>query len=152
MTPPGVQSALRVPADLQVVGFVRSAFACVLAREDWPAESAGRVLLASTEALVNAIEHGSRAGASVEVALAVAADEAELRVVDEGVPGVPTPVCPTAPPPVTATRGRGLIIISRLADDFELRPAGTGTEASIRFRRNRAVAPGRRPMAVARAA
>jgi anti-sigma regulatory factor (Ser/Thr protein kinase) len=152
MTFPGVQSALRVPADLQVVGFVRSAFACLLAREDWPADTAGRVLLASTEALVNAIEHGSPAGASVDVALTVTAAEAELRVVDQGVPGVSTPVCPIAPPPPTATRGRGLIIISRLADDFELRPSGAGTEASIRFLRERAAAREAMAAAPARAA
>ena len=30
----GVQSSLRLPADLAVVSFVRSAFACVLMREE----------------------------------------------------------------------------------------------------------------------
>jgi serine/threonine-protein kinase RsbW len=152
MTFPGVQSALRVPADLQVVGFVRCALASLLEREEWPADGAGRVLLASTEALVNAIEHGSPAGGSVQVALAVTADEAQLRVVDEGVPGVPVPVCPSTPPPPTATRGRGLLIISRLADDFELRPSGAGTEASIRFLRERADVALTPVMAGARAA
>ena len=67
MSPLGLHSALRVPADLTAVAFVRSAIACVLEREEWPAESAGRVLLASNEALTNAIEHGSPSGAAVEV-------------------------------------------------------------------------------------
>ena len=96
MIPLGVHSALRVPADLTVVGFVRCAIACVLDREEWPAEGAGRVLLASNEALTNAIEHGSPAGGLVEVGLSVTPERADIRVVNEGRPGVPRPR--SAPP------------------------------------------------------
>jgi serine/threonine-protein kinase RsbW len=136
MTPFAVHSALRVPADLQAVAFVRSAIACVLDREDWPAESAGRVLLASNEALTNAIEHGSPDGGLVEVALVVTYERADIRIVDEGVPGVAVPRCPSAPPPTTAERGRGLLIISRLADDFEMAAAGGGTQVHVGFWRD----------------
>jgi len=139
MNPHGVHSALQVPADLQFVGFVRCALACVLDREGWPADGAGRVLLASTEALTNAIEHGSPDHGRVDVALTVGPERAEVRVVDEGLPGVPVPVCPATPPPVTSTRGRGLLIISRLADDFDLRSAGEGTEVSVGFWRHAAM-------------
>lgn len=138
MSPHGVHSALQVPADLQVVAFVRCALACVLEREGWPADGAGRVLLASTEALTNAIEHGSPHHGHVDVSLTVGTERAQVRVVDEGRPGVPVPVCPSAPPPATATRGRGLLIISRLADDFDLRPAGHGTQVSVGFWRSAA--------------
>jgi anti-sigma regulatory factor (Ser/Thr protein kinase) len=136
MTPFAVHSALRVPADLQAVAFVRSAIACVLDREDWPAESAGRVLLASNEALTNAIEHGSPDGGLVEVALAVTYERADIRIVDEGVPGVAVPRCPSEPPPTTAERGRGLLIISRLADDFDMAAAGGGTQVHVGFWRD----------------
>ena len=133
MTPLGLHSALRVPADLTAVAFVRSAIACVLEREEWPAESAGRVLLASNEALTNAIEHGSPSGAAVEVGLSVTCDRADIRIVDQGVPGASLPVPPSDPPPVTAERGRGLLIITRLADDFDVMPAGAGTEVRVGF-------------------
>ena len=139
MSPHGVHSALQVPADLQVVGFVRCALACVLEREGWPTDGAGRVLLASTEALTNAIEHGSPHDGLVDVALTVSPERAHVRVVDEGRPGVPVPVCPSEPPPTTSERGRGLLIISRLADDFELRPSGDGTQVSAGFWRHAAV-------------
>lgn len=138
MNPDGVQTELRVPADLQVVGFVRCAFACLLARESWPAEGAGRLLLASTEALANAIEHGSPQGGVVDVELTLTVDRVDLSIVDEGRPGVPVPVCPEEPPPPTSTRGRGLIIIQRLADDFEMRPDGDGTRVEIGFLRTAA--------------
>ena len=139
MIPLGVHSALRVPADLKVVAFVRCALACVLDREEWPAESAGRVLLASNEALTNAIEHGSPDGGRVEVGLSVTSERADIRIVDEGVPGAPPPVCPAAPPPLTSERGRGLLIISRLADDFDMAPAGAGTAVHVGFWRHAAV-------------
>jgi serine/threonine-protein kinase RsbW len=138
MIPLGVHSALRVPAHLEAVAFVRCAIACLLDREDWPAESAGRVLLASNEAIANAIEHGSPEGGRVEVVLSVTRERADIRVVDEGVPGAPTPVCPSEPPPVTSVRGRGLLIISRLADDFDMGPAGGGTQVHVGFRRHAA--------------
>lgn len=137
----GVHSSLRVPADLTVVSFVRSALACVLTREDWPADSAGRVLLASTEALTNAIEHGSPGGAAVEVELTLTGDRADIRVVDQGRPGAPLPVVPSQPPPPSAIRGRGLIIISRLSDGMELKRCGDGTEVDVSFLRARADEP-----------
>jgi len=136
MTPLAVRSALRVPADGQAVAFVRSAISCVLDREDWPAESAGRVLLATNEAITNAIEHGSPDGGLVEVELVMTYARADLRIVDEGLPGAAAPRCPSEPPPITAERGRGLFIISRLADDFEMAPAGAGTEVHIGFWRD----------------
>ena len=105
MTPFALHSALRVPADLQAVAFVRSAIACLLEREDWPAESAGRVMLASNEALTNAIEHGSPDGGLVEVELVVTFERADIRIVDEGVPGAASPPLPSDPPPITAEPG-----------------------------------------------
>ncbi len=136
MTPFALHSALRVPADLQAVAFVRSAIACLLEREDWPAESAGRVLLASNEALTNAIEHGSPDGGLVEVELVVTYERADIRIVDEGVPGAAIPRLPSDPPPITAERGRGLIIISRLSDDFDMAPVGDGTQVRVGFWRD----------------
>lgn len=138
MIPLGLHSALRVPADLHAVAFVRCAIACVLEREDWPAESAGRVLLASNEALTNAIEHGSPTGGRVDVDLSVTPERADIRIVDQGVPGAPAPSCPSVPPPATSERGRGLLIISRLADDFDMTPAGAGTEVHVGFWRDAA--------------
>lgn len=128
-----VHSRLRVPADLAVVSFVRSAMACMLTRGDWPAGGSARVLLASTEALTNAIEHGSPPGASVQVDLSITQERADVMVVDEGRPDAALPRVPDVPPPPTATRGRGLIIISRLADDFDLRPRGEGTQVCVGF-------------------
>jgi anti-sigma regulatory factor (Ser/Thr protein kinase) len=58
-------------------------------------------------------------------------------------------VIPAQAPPPTDPRGRGLIIISRLADDVDLRSAGLGTEISAGFLRANA---GAEPDAIARRA
>ncbi|HET6691380.1 MAG TPA: ATP-binding protein [Miltoncostaeaceae bacterium] len=143
---PGVHSCLRVPADLAVITFVRSAIAAVLAREEWPADGAARMLLASSEAVTNAIEHGSPLDGAVEVELIVTAHRAQVRVVDQGRPGAPCPVIPEVAPPPTQPRGRGLLIISRLADDVELRSAGVGTQISAGFLRANAADAERQPI------
>jgi serine/threonine-protein kinase RsbW len=138
-----VQSRLRVPADLAAVSFVRSVLASMLARGEWPSGASGRVLLASTEALTNAIEHGSPPGASVRVDLSITPERADILVVDEGRPGVGVPEVPAVSPPPTATRGRGLIIMSRLADHLEVRAHGDGTQVSVLFIRSGGYAGGR---------
>ncbi len=129
----GVHSSLRVPADLAVVGFVRSALACLLTRERWSGDGAGRVLLASTEALTNAIEHGSPLGGAIGVEMSVAEGLVRIRVTDQGRPGAPLPRMPSAPPPAASTRGRGLLIIGRLADEVEIARSGAGTAIAVTF-------------------
>ena len=77
----------------------------MLAREEWPADGAARMLLASTEAVTNAIEHGSPLGGAVEVELTVTAERAQVRVLDQGRPGAPCPVIPDVAPPPTTRAG-----------------------------------------------
>ena len=84
--------------------------------------------LAATEALANALRHGSRAGGAVSVLLERRDDMIELEVQDTGAPHVaPTP----EPDP---DRGRGLPLIEALADDVEFGSVGDGTRVRIRMR------------------
>jgi serine/threonine-protein kinase RsbW len=124
---------LRFPADLGSLADGRDAVRRALRRERWDGEGAELVVLAVCEALTNAIEHGSVPGGPVEIEIAAAADHAEIRVTDRGRPGAACPLGVPAPPPLTAERGRGLIIMSALADALEIRRAGRGTEVRLRF-------------------
>lgn len=67
--------------------FVRDA----LVRECWKGDPLERVTLAVSEALTNAVEHGSSPGAPVVVEVAVSAGRARIRIVDAGRPGSATP-------------------------------------------------------------
>jgi hypothetical protein len=61
---------------------------------------------------------------------------ARLRVVDAGRPGSRVPTFDVPPPPPTAIRGRGLVIMRHLADHAQAAPAGSGTEIVLEFRRD----------------
>jgi anti-sigma regulatory factor (Ser/Thr protein kinase) len=133
----GVVSAVRVPAELRSLAFVRCALAALLERASWPVGDAGRILLASGEAVINAVEHGSRANGLVEVEMVVVGSEARIAVRDEGVPGVPLPRMPEGPPPPSSSpRGRGLIIMRSSADTVAIRRRGEGTEVALLFARD----------------
>jgi anti-sigma regulatory factor (Ser/Thr protein kinase) len=132
----GLISALHLPADLGSLALVRAALGTSLEREGWCGDPAGRVILAASEAVANAIEHGSRQGDVVEVELALAPVAAFLRVQDAGRPGTRCPPERPAPPPLASPRGRGLIIMRGLADRFEVRDLEHGgTELRLEFLR-----------------
>lgn len=142
-------SALRLPADFGVLAFVRGAITCILERGGWPLDELPRVILATSEGVTNAIEHGSPAGAPVLIEVVIGPDGADLRIVDEGRPGVPVPVLCETPPPPSSPRGRGLIIMRTLADDFEVAGHGSGTEVRMHFDRAAEPATDVRPLKAA---
>ena len=85
MNSDAIESAFRVPATLRSLTFVRCALALVLDREPWSPEDSGRLLLAASEAVSNAIEHGSPPdGGHIEIQVVVQRDGATLIVTDEG--------------------------------------------------------------------
>ena len=128
-------ASTRVPADLAAVGAVRSHLAEALARESWTGDAASSVLTASTEALTNAVEHGSAPGARIDVAVQVTALAARVRVLDGGRPGSETPLGEPETPPVTSLRGRGRLMMRALAQEMQVRPHGSGTEVLLVFGR-----------------
>lgn len=122
-----------VPGELSSLSTVRSALGEALDEGGWDEDGRGIVLLATCEALTNAIEHGSRPAGWVEVGFRVDRRAAHLRIADEGRPGAATPSAVRAAPPVTSLRGRGLVIMRALADRLEVRPHEGGTEVTMDF-------------------
>ena len=132
--PPAARSrACALPADVGSLADGRDAVRRALLREGWERERVEFVVLAVCEALTNAIEHGSVPGEPVEIEIAAAADHAEIRVTDRGRPGAARPLGVPSPPPPTAERGRGLIIMGALADSLQIGLAGRGTGVRLRF-------------------
>lgn len=126
---------LRLPAEPTSPAVARTTLSRILAREGWDEDAAALVVLAVFEALTNAVEHGSTAGAPVDVDVAIAGGQIEVRVVDRGRHGSVAPVAIPAWPSHSAERGRGLPIMSALASALEIRPAGPGTEVRLVFAR-----------------
>ena len=116
---------------------MRSALACVLAREEWPAEGAGRVLLASTEALTNAIEHGSPAGGAVEVGLSVTYERAAHAACwTRAVPGAPVPRLPERRRRRVTDRAAAGCSSSAASPTTSSSPRGDGTRLEVGFLRS----------------
>jgi anti-sigma regulatory factor (Ser/Thr protein kinase) len=135
MTSDAIESAFRVPATLRSLTFVRCALALVLDREPWSPEDSGRLLLAASEAVSNAIEHGSPVdGGQIEVQVIVQRDGATLIVTDEGSGADPPAIDPLSEPPSDSSpRGRGFPIMQSLADDVHVSHVGAGTRIAMRF-------------------
>lgn len=111
----------------------RSLVRRALRREGWEAESVERVVLAVSEALTNAVEHGSSPGAAVVVEVVAAAGRASVRVIDAGRPGSAPPAALRTPPSPSSEHGRGLIIMRALSDRLEIRRSGRGTDVRLAF-------------------
>jgi anti-sigma regulatory factor (Ser/Thr protein kinase) len=126
---------IRARADLSEVRGLREALAAALARNGWSEDGVGRVVLAVTEALTNAVEHGSADAGHIELSFLVTGSYAVVRVADDGRPGVPVPVGDPVAPPLESTRGRGRLIMHALAQRVTTAPVGEGTEVILEFDR-----------------
>lgn len=129
-------SAFRIPATLSSLAFVRGAVALVIDRRLMGGDGAGRMLLAASEAVSNAIEHGSPDdGGEVEVRVAITETGATLIVTDQGRPGVLPRLDLNAPTPAPeSTRGRGIVIMRNLADELRVERVGDGLRVTMDFR------------------
>jgi serine/threonine-protein kinase RsbW len=122
--PAAGEAALMVATGAEGLAPMRDGLAARLASEGWDAGEAHRVLLAATEALANAIEHGSQPGDPVVVGFSADARRARVVVLDRGA-GPVVPRGTTLPPP-EAPRGRGLVLMGAFADEMSVeRPGGT---------------------------
>ena len=128
-------SMILIPADLSSIAVARAAIQDALTASGWGQSETHRVVLVTSEAVANAVEHGSQPGELVEIVFHVTADEAKVRILDSGgsVPWVgPQSV---NPPSTTSVRGRGVALIKALAQKVEYRPAGRGSELRLDFAR-----------------
>ena len=131
--PRPTRERLALPAARESLEPGRALVRRALRSEGWEAEQAERVVLAVSEALTNAVEHGSSPGAAVVVEVAVTSARAGVRIVDAGRPGSAPPAALGAPPPSSSEHGRGLLIMRALADRLEIRRAGRGTDVRLAF-------------------
>ena len=138
----GGDLVLRVAAELASLAVVRAALSHALRREGWAERLHPLVLLAVGEALANAIEHGSPAGGAVEVGLTVTPEWATIRVADSGRLGAAVPLGAPISPCSRSPRGRGRLLMVRLAEEVEVRSDGHGTSVLLRFARPAAPAAG----------
>ena len=127
--------ALSVPASFDSIAQVRTELVTLLLQQSWPDDCRQRVVLAGSEAVINAIEHGSRRDAEVRVEIEVNGTTTRLRVTDGGCEGSSVPSLDAQTPPPTAIRGRGLAIMRHMSDRAEIRASGGETVVVLEFDR-----------------
>ncbi|MDH3227916.1 MAG: ATP-binding protein [Thermoleophilia bacterium] len=130
-----VAHAISIPAHVDAMARVRAQLAALLREQSWPGETSQRIVLAGCEAITNAIEHGSENDDLVKIDIEVNGTLARLKVADSGRQGSSLPSLDVEPPPPSATRGRGLLIMLHMSDRAEIRPTGRGTEVVLEFDR-----------------
>ncbi|MCX7879982.1 MAG: ATP-binding protein [Ignavibacteria bacterium] len=94
------------------------------------------ILVATTEAVINAIQHGNQCDPMKNVTLKVVAYDKNLIVIvsDEGRGFDPTNLDdPRKPENIHKERGRGIFLIKELSDNFTVQTSEKGTEVKILF-------------------
>jgi len=132
------ESAVRVlvRAEMEAVEPARGIVRRALGREGWAEDEIACVVLAFSEALTNAINHGSTPGAAVAVEIVARGARVRIRVRDRGRRGHACPPgAPAAAPPPSSEHGRGLMIMAALSDRLEIVRTRRGTEVRLAFRR-----------------
>jgi serine/threonine-protein kinase RsbW len=117
------------PAEAGSVARARAALTSFAVRAGASGDRLERIRLAASEAITNAVKHaytGQRGGA-VTVSASFADGELRLVIADSG--------SGLRPRGEDQSLGLGLMLIARLADDFQIHSgAGGGTEVQMRFR------------------
>ena len=125
---------VKLPSDLASLVEVENLIDKVCANLGVQEDAYGNVLIAVTEAVNNAIQHGNEADSNLFVDVAVGDKETEFcfRIKDEGIGfdfnSLPDP---TAPENLLKESGRGIFLMRNLADEVEF--DGQGNSVNIYF-------------------
>lgn len=122
---------LKIKSRLENIAKVESMMEALRDQFDFTDEQYGNMLLASVEAVTNAIEHGNNLDAQKEVNIEAYKDESEFKlyIKDEGRGFNPERLPdPTAPEFREQPDGRGVFLMKKLADKVLFRDGGSCVE------------------------
>lgn len=131
---------VRIPTRLEMVRPLRKVIEGLMAAEGWGEDDVADVGLVATEVIQNAVEHGSKNDGAEEVVVrcTLAGREVTIEVRDPGTGKGTRSLLErdvTQPPPVDASRGRGLYLVHRMARRLDrLRIEEGGSLVRVRFR------------------
>jgi serine/threonine-protein kinase RsbW len=98
-------------------------------------ECYGKILIATLEAVNNAILHGNKSdsGKKVEIEMTVLTNSLTIKITDEGNGFSPEEIPdPTKPENLQAINGRGVFLMSKLADKISFNTKGNSVEMTFK--------------------
>ena len=118
---------LKIESDITNINMVENAIDSLTNEIGISQDNYGKILVAVLEAVNNAIVHGNKADLkkTVEIDFWVKRKDLNISVTDEGKGFKPAEVPdPTRPENIEAINGRGIFLMSRLADEIEFNKKG----------------------------
>jgi serine/threonine-protein kinase RsbW len=128
----------KIESKIENLRVVEKAIDEISAEIGFDQDNYGKILVSTMEAVNNAIIHGNKANESkiVEIEISYKRKILKISVSDEGPGFKPTDVPdPTKPENIENLHGRGVFLMSRLADKIEFNEPGNKVTMSFKDRR-----------------
>ena len=128
---------ITIPASLTELAHVHDWVKAVLGTVGVPESDRYNILLATSEAVTNAIRHGANEDPNRQVRISIEQDAhgVTIAVEDDGAGFRPDAIPdPTHGPQLYQAGGRGIYLLKALASDVEFRVSADGTTVVCRFR------------------
>lgn len=126
---------LRIESKLSNVGIVENAVDTITREAGINKENYGKILVSVMEAVNNAIVHGNKSDEKkfVEIEIIFKNSSMSVTVLDQGKGFRPTEVPdPTEPENIERVNGRGLFLMSRLADEIKFNKKGNSVTMTFK--------------------
>jgi serine/threonine-protein kinase RsbW len=122
---------IEIASKLSNLRVIENAIDNITAETGISQDNYGKILIGTLEAVNNAIVHGNKSdeNKSVVVVINLANKNLEIEISDEGEGFKPSDVPdPTSPENIEALNGRGIFLMSKLADDIKFNRKGNSVK------------------------
>jgi anti-sigma regulatory factor (Ser/Thr protein kinase) len=122
-----MQKKLKIESSINNLRVIENAIDEVMSEIGIRQQDYGKILVSTLEAVNNAITHGNKSEKEkiVNVEITYRNEKLKIKVTDEGVGFVPGRVPdPTTPQNLESVNGRGIFLMSRLADEVKYSKRG----------------------------
>jgi serine/threonine-protein kinase RsbW len=118
---------LQIGSSINNIGVVENAIDEVMNAIGITQENYGKILVSTLEAVNNAIMHGNKSDVDkiVDVVISYSKEKLRIKITDEGEGFIPEEVPdPTIPQNLEVLNGRGIFLMSKLADEVKYSKKG----------------------------
>ena len=126
---------IKIESDINNLRIVENAVDVITSQAGVNQDNYGKILISTLEAVNNAIIHGNKSITEkiVEIKIFIKKNLLEVTVTDEGKGFNPEKVAdPTLPENIELTNGRGIFLMSKLADEIEYNKRGNRVKLTFK--------------------